>query len=177
MSGLGPARSCVPVKTGGNPPVLAFSGGSRRRDAAVFSAWRGRRFPWFRMLSDGLGAWFPGLPSGPPEGLVFPASGASPPTLPGYSWAALRANFPGDLEGGFWPFCPAFSGPEGGVGDPGRGDFSPGRKKRTCVKKVRGGIQLRVVGFARSDLCNERSFRTDVSICTICRYGSDRASV
>ena len=101
-SGLGPAWSCVPVKTGGNPPVLAFSGGSRRRDAAVFSAWRGRRFPWFRILSDGLGAWFPGLPSGPPEGLVSPAAGAFPPVLPRGRWAALRASRKAGLEGCFF---------------------------------------------------------------------------
>ena len=112
------------------------------------------RRPWF---SPPLGRLHPRCPValGPPSGPAFRA--------------AWRADF--------CHFCPAFSGPEGGVGDPGRGGFSPGRKKRTCVKKVRGGIQLRVVGFTRSALCNERSFRTDVSICTICRYGSDRASV
>ena len=106
MSGLGPAWSCVPVKTGGNPPVLAFAGGSRRRDAAVFSAWRGRRFPWFRMVSGGLGAWFPGLPSGPPEGLVCPAAKALPPMLPGGSGAARRAARKAGPEGGFLPFSP-----------------------------------------------------------------------
>ena len=63
------------------------------------------------------------------------------------------------------------------MGDPGRGGFSPDLRKRTCAKKVRGGIQIRVVGFLRSALCNERSFRTDVSICTIFRYGPARASV
>ena len=91
----------------------------------------------------------------------------------------LHPGRPESWPGGrlFCPFCPAFSGPEGGAGDPGRGGFSPDRRKRTCVKKVRGGIQLRVVGFTRSALCNERSFRTDVSICTICRYGSARAGV
>ena len=178
VSGLGPAWSCVPVKTGGNPPVLAFSGGSRRRDAAVFAAWRGRRFPWFRMLSDGLGAWFPGLPSGPPEGPGLPRfRGVSTGVA-----AGPLGGPPGCLEswpGGrlFCPFCPAFSGPEGVAGGPGRGEKLPDREKRTCVKKVRGGIQLRVVGFTRSALCNERSFRTDVSICTIYRYGSARAGV
>ena len=70
------------------------------------------------MVSDGLGACFPGLFSGPPEGLVFPASGASPPTLPGYSWAALRASFPGDLEGGFLAILPGVFRSGGGRGRP-----------------------------------------------------------
>ena len=177
-SGLGPAWSCVPVKTGGNPPVLAFSGGSRRRDAAVFSAWRGCRFPWFRMLSDGLGAWFPGPPSGPTEGLVCPAAKALPPVLPRGRGAALRAVRKAGLEGGFFAlFARRFPVLKGGAGGPGRGEKLPDRAKPTCVKKVRGGIQLRVVGSVRSALCNERSFRTDVSICTIFSYGSARAGV
>ena len=161
---------------------LTLPRGSRRRDAAVFSAafsiWRGCRFPWFRVVWGGLWACFPGLLSGLPEALVFPVSGASPPMLPRGRGAALEV-LPESRPGGrlFCPFRPAFSGPEGGAGGPGRGDISPDREKRTCVKKVRGGIQLRVVGSARSALCNERSFRTDVSICTIFSYGSARAGV
>ena len=127
--------------------------------------------------SRGFG-WFRGLFSGPPEGLVCPSARTLPPVLLRGRGAACRAVRKSGPEGGFFaPSAPAFSGPEGGVGDPGRGDFSPDREKRTCAKKVRGGIQLRVVGSARLDLCNERSFRTDVSICTIFRYDSARASV
>ena len=165
--------------------VFALPRGTRRRDAAVFSAafsaafstWRGCRFPWFRVVWDGLGACFPGLPSGPPEALVCPVSGASPPVLPRGRGASSRP--PGKLarRAAFCPFWPSFSGPEGGAGDPWRGEKLSDREKRTCVKKVRGGIQLRVVGFTRLALCNERSFRTDVSICTIFSYGSARACV
>ena len=125
----------------------------------------------------GLVACFLGLFAVLPEALVFPASGASHPRCPVVFGRPSGLAFRAAWRAAFCPYCPAFSGPEGGVGDPGRGDFSPGRKKRTCVKKVRGGIQLRVVGFTRSDLCNERPFRTDVSICTICKYGPDRAPV
>ena len=152
--------------------------GFRRRGSAAFSAafsiWRGWRFPWFRVVSGPVfraclparrRPWFAPFPgrlrpccrgaAGGPEGRLE-------------SWPGGRL---------FCPFCPAFSGPEGGAGGRGRGEKLPDREKRTCVKKVRGGIQLRVVGFTRSALCNERLFRTDVSICTICRYGSARAGV
>ena len=47
----------------------------------------------------------------------------------------------------------------------------------TCARKVRGGVQLRVVGLARSYLCKNVAPRTDVAFCTICRYDSDRAGV
>ena len=129
------------------------------------------------VLSDGLGVCFRGR---------FPArrrAWSAPPRGRFRRCCLGAAGRPGGPSGksawraDFCPFFPAFSGPDGGVGGPGRGDFSPGRRKRTCARKVRGGIQLRVVGSARSDLCNERSFRTDVSICTIFRYGSARECV
>ena len=133
------------------------------------------------VVSGGFG-WSLGLFSGP----VFrPAGGPGLPRFRGVSdhaaagpWGpppGLPESWPGGLL--FCPFCPAFSGPEGCAGGPGRGEKLPDREKRTCVKKVRGGIQLRVVGSVRSALCNERSFRTDVSICTIFSYGSARAGV
>ena len=131
--------------------------------------------------SRGFG-WFRGLFSG----LVFrPAGGPGLPGFRGVSADAaagprgpLQASRKAGPEGCFFAlFCPAFSGPEGVAGGPWRGEKLPDREKRTCVKKVRGGIQLRVVGFTRSALCNERSFRTDVSICTIFSYGSARACV
>ena len=123
-----------------------------------------------------------GLFSGP---AFRPAGGPGLPRFRGVSARAavgqrspppgLPESWPGGLL--FCPFRPAFSGLEGVVGGPWRGEKFPDREKRTCVKKVRGGIQLRVVGFTRSALCNERSFRTDVSICTIFSYGSARAGV
>ena len=162
--------------------VFALPRGSRRRDAAVFSAafsaafstWRGCRFPWFRVVSGPVfRARFPARRR--PWFAPFPGrlrrccrGAAGPP--PG-----LPESWPGGLL--FCPFHPAFSGPEGVVGGPWRGEKLPDREKRTCVKKVRGGIQLRVVGFTRLALCNERSFRTDVNICTIFSYGSARACV
>ena len=126
------------------------------------------------VVSGGFGACFPGSFSGLPEALVCPVSGVSPPMLPRGRGAPSRP--PGKLARRA-AFLPSFSGPEGDAGDPWRGQKLPDREKRTCVKKVRGGIQLRVVGSARLALCNERSFRTDVNICTIFSYGSARACV
>ena len=89
-----------------------------------------RRRPWF--------APFPGRLRRCCRGAAGP-----PPGLP-ESWPGGRL---------FCPFCPAFSGPEGGAGGPGRGEKLPDREKRTCVKKVRGGIQLRVVRVRHACLC------------------------
>ena len=126
------------------------------------------------VVLGGLGACFPGLP----EGLVCPAARVLPPVLPRVLGAALRACFPGSPDGGFFAlFARRFPVRRGAPETPGGAVFRRAAEKRTCARKVRGGIQLRVVGSARLDLCNERSFRTDVSICTIFRYGSDRACV
>ena len=122
--------------------------------------------------------WSRGLLSGPLEGLVCPAAWAFPPVLPRGRWAALRAVWKAGLEGGFFAlFARRFPVWRGAPETPGGVIFRRTAKKRTCARKVRGGIQLRVVGFTRSALCNERSFRTDVSICTIFSYGSARAGV
>ena len=150
----------------------------RRLFSAAFSTWRGCRFPWFPVVSGGLWVCFPGLPSGPQEALVCPVSGASPTMLPRGGGVPLRASRKAGPEGCFFAlFARRFPVRRGAPETPGRGETLPDREKRTCVKKVRGGIQLRVVGFTRSALCNERSFRTDVSICTMFSYGSARAGV
>ena len=174
----GPGLVLRSRQNGGQPPgVSIFRRVSAEGCRGIFSM----AGPPVPVVSDAF-RWSRGLVSGP---AFRPAGGPGLPRFRGVSAHAaagprgpppcLPESWPGGLL--FRPFCPAFSGPERGAGGPGRGDFSPGRKKRTCVKKVRGGIQLRVVGFARSALCNERSFRTDVSICTIFSYGSARAGV
>ena len=73
--------------------------------------------PSLPVVLDGFG-WSRGLLSGPPEGLVCPAAGVPPPTLPCCSWAALRASFPGGLEGGFLPILPGVFRSGGGRGRP-----------------------------------------------------------
>ena len=165
--------------------VLALTRGSRRvsagRCCGVFSGVFDMAGLLLSLVAGGLG-WSLGLFSGP---AFRPAGDPGLPRCRGVSAHAAAGpgggppgcpeSWPGGLL--FRPFRPAFSGLEGGAGDPGRGEKMPDREKRTCVKKVRGGIQLRVVGFTRSALCNERSFRTDVSICTIFSYGSARAGV
>ena len=161
----------------GRADCLAGWGGGMPRYFRRGGAAASRGFGWFRMVSDGLGACFLGQLSAAPEGLVWPAARALPPVLPRGRGPPSGPSGKQVRRAAFWPFLPGVFRSGGGAGDPRRGGFSPGRKKRTCVKKVRGGIQLRVVGFTRSDLCYERSFRTDVSICTICRYGPDREPV
>ena len=158
----------------GRADYLAGWGGGMPRYFRRGRAAASRGFRWFQMVSGpAFRACFPArrrVWSVPPPGRFHRCCRGAAGRPSGPSGKQVR-------RASFCPFCPAFSGPEGGAGDPGRGDFSPGCKKRACVRKVRGGIRLRVVGSARPALCNERSFRTDVSFCTICRYGSDRAGV
>ena len=151
---------------------------SAERFGGFFSGFFRRRFRYSGAAGSRGFGWSRGLFSGP---AFRPAGGPGLPRLrPCCRGAAgpppgLPESWPGGRL--FCPFWPSFSGPEGVVGGPGRGPKLPDREKRTCVKKVRGGIQLRVVGFTRLALCNERSFRTDVNICTIFSYGSARAGV
>ena len=117
--------------------------GSRRRDAAAFSAafltWRGCRFPWFRVVLGGLWACFPRPLSGPPEALVCPVSGASPPVLPRGRGAARRAVWRAGLEGGFLPFLPGVFRSGGGRRRPLAGrKISGPRKTDLCKKSARG---------------------------------------
>ena len=97
-----------------------------------------RSCPLPESTRDGLGACFRGrLPARRRAWSVLP---------PGrfHRCCHEAAGRPGGPSGNpawraaFCPFCPAFSGPEGGVGDPGPGDVSPGRRKWTCAKKCEG---------------------------------------
>ena len=126
-----------------------------------------RSFGCFQMVSGpGFRACLPARRRSVSTGVAAGPLGGPPGCLE--SWPGGRL---------FCPFCPAFSGPEGGAGGPGRGDFRRAAKNGPVQEKCEGVSQLRVVGFTRSALCNERSFRTDVSICTIFSYGSARAGV
>ena len=165
--------------------VFALPRGSRRRDAAVFSAafsaafsiWRGCRFPWFRVVWGGLWACFPGPFSGPPEALVCPVSGASPPMLPRGRGVPLRASRKAGLEGCFFALFARRFPVRRGRRRPRAGRKIAGPRKTDLCKKSARGYPATGCGVVRSALCNERSFRTDVSICTIFSYGSARAGV
>ena len=101
--------------------------------------------PSLPVVSDGLGACLWGLVSGPPEGLVFPLRwGVFTRAAPGL-WGVPPGLLSGvALTEAFCPFCPAFSGPEGSAGDPGRGEKLPGRKKRACARKCEGVSSYRL---------------------------------
>ncbi len=123
--------------------VFALPRGSRRRDAAAFSSafsiWRGCRFPWFRVVWGGLWVCFPGLLSGPPETLVCPVSGASPPMLPRGGGVPLRASLKAGPEGCFLPFLPGVFRSGEGRRRPRAGRKITGpRKTDLCKKSARG---------------------------------------
>ena len=163
-----------PSKRGSPPPGVSIF---RRVSAEGCRGIFGMAGPPVPVVSDAF-RWSRGLVSGP---TFRPAGGPSLSCRQGASThvatgaPGLPESWPGGLL--FCPFCPAFSGLAGCAGDPGRGDFSPDREKRTCVRKVRGVSSYGLWGLRAPALCNERSFRTDVSICTIYRYGSARAGV
>ena len=113
-------------------------------------------------------AWFCSAAGAPPP--VFPRRPRGRPPGRPESWPRRAA---------FLPFLPGvFRSGGGRRRTPGGAKNSPGLQKTDlCKKSAKGYPATGCRVSARSDLCNERSFRTDVSICTIFRYGPARASV
>ena len=130
------------------------------------------------VLSDGLGACFRGrFParrrawSAPPRGRFRRCclGAAGRPVGPSGNPAWRAAFLP--------LFAPRFPVRMGAWEAPGGVIFRRAAENGPVQKKCEGVSSYGLWGLLRSDLCNERSFRTDVSICTIFRYGSARASV
>ena len=144
-SGLGPAWSFVPVKTGVNPPGVSIF---RRVSAEGCRGIFGMAGPSLPVVLGGLGACFPGLP----EGLVFPAAGVSLPVLPRRLGASLLACFPGGPGGGFFAlFAPRF----------------PVRRGR---RRPRAG--RKITGPQKTDLCKKSARGYPATGCGVHALGS-----
>ena len=134
-SGLGPAWSFVPVKTGVNPPgVSIFRRVSAEGCRGIFGmagAAASGGFGWFQMFCR-LGfracrrAWF-----SPPLGCLHRC-------CPGASGHPSGPAFRAALTEAFLPFLPGVSGPEGSAGDPGRGEKLPAGKNGSVQEKCEG---------------------------------------